>query len=320
MLRYVIRRLLQLIPTVLLILVFNFLIIRLAPGDPARAMAGEMASQANVEALRQAWGLDKPLIEQLLIYFSRLAQGDLGYSYNTLTPVSDLILDRLPHTVGLMLAATLLSFVIGTLLGAYAASRYPSRVDSAISVSSIVFYSMPIFWFGMLLIYFFAIRLNWFPSGGMVDIIEDHQGFAYLLDVSHHAVLPILTLSAFNIPFFFRISRASVIETLREDYVRTGRCMGVPQNRLFLRHALPNAMLPTITAFGLVLGFIFTGALMTETVFSWPGIGRLMWEAISNRDYPTMMGIFLISSIAIVVSTLLTDIAYTLFDPRVRLG
>jgi peptide/nickel transport system permease protein len=318
--RYIIRRLAQLVPTILFILLFNFFIIRLAPGDPARAMAGEMASQENVEALRQAWGLDKPLIEQLVIYFSRLAQGDLGYSYNTLTPVSDLILDRVPQTVGLMLAATLLSFVVGTLLGAYAASRYPSRVDSVISVSSIAFYSMPIFWFGMLLIYLFAIRLHWFPSGGMSDIIEDYQGFDYLLDVGYHAVLPILTLSAFNIPFFLRISRASVIETLREDYVRTARCMGVPQNRLFLRHALPNAMLPTITAFGLVLGFVFTGALMTETVFSWPGIGRLMWESVSNRDYPTMMGIFLISSVAIVVSTLLTDITYTLFDPRVRLG
>lgn len=320
MLRYIIRRLAQLVPTILFILLFNFLIIRLAPGDPARAMAGEMASQENVEALRQAWGLDKPLIEQLLIYFSRLAQGDLGYSYNTLTPVTDLILDRVPQTVGLMFAATLLSFVVGTLLGAYAASRYPSRVDSVISVSSIAFYSMPIFWFGMLLIYLFAIRLNWFPSGGMVNFIEDYQGFAYLLDVGYHAVLPILTLSAFNIPFFLRIARASVIETLREDYVRTAKCMGVPQNRLFLRHALPNAMLPTITAFGLVLGFVFTGALMTETVFSWPGIGRLMWESVSNRDYPTMMGIFLISSVAIVLSTLLTDITYTLFDPRVRLG
>jgi peptide/nickel transport system permease protein len=320
MLRYLIRRLVQLVPTILLILVFNFLIIRLAPGDPARAMAGEMASQENVEALRLAWGLNKPIYEQLAIYFSRLAHGDLGYSYNTLTPVNQLILDRIPQTVSLMFAATLLSFVVGTLVGAYAASRYPSRVDSAISVSSLVFYSMPIFWFGMLLIYLFAIRLAWLPSGGMVDIMEERQGLAYLLDVGRHAILPILTLSAFNVPFFLRISRASLIETLREDYVRTARCMGVPRNRLFLRHALPNAMLPTITAFGLVLGFIFTGALMTETVFSWPGIGRLMWEAVSNRDYPTMMGIFLISSIAIVISSLLTDIAYTLFDPRVRLG
>lgn len=320
MLRYLVRRVLQLVPTIMLILVLNFLVIRLAPGDPARAMAGEMASRENVEALREAWGLNKPMIEQFAIYFWRLAQGDLGYSYNTLTPVNQLILERIPQTVTLMLAATLLSFVVGTLVGAYAASRYPSRIDSALSVTSLMFYSMPIFWFGMLLIYFFAIQLRWFPSGGMTDIMEDRQGFAYLRDVGYHAVLPVVTLSAFNLPFFLRISRASLIETLREDYVRTARCIGVPQNRLFLRHALPNAMLPTITAFGLVLGFIFTGALMVETVFSWPGIGRLMWEAVSNRDYPTMMGIFLISSIAIVISSLLTDIAYTLFDPRVRLG
>jgi peptide/nickel transport system permease protein len=320
MLRYLVRRIAQLVPTILIILVLNFLVIRLAPGDPARAMAGEMASPENVEALREAWGLNKPLLEQFWIYFSKLAQGDLGYSYNTLTPVSELIIERIPQTVFLMLTATLLSFVVGTLIGAYAASRYPSRVDTTLSVSSLVFYSMPIFWFGMLLIYLFAIRLRWFPSGGMFDIMEDRQGLAYLMDVGRHAVLPVITLSAFNVPFFLRIARASLIETLREDYVRTARCIGVPRNRLFLRHALPNAMLPTITAFGLVLGFIFTGALMVETVFSWPGIGRLMWEAVSNRDYPTMMGIFLISSIAIVISSLLTDITYTLFDPRVRLS
>jgi peptide/nickel transport system permease protein len=318
--RYVLRRVLQMVPTILIILVLNFFIIRLAPGDPARAMAGENASRENVEALRERWGLNKPVGEQLAIHFGRLARGDLGFSYNSLTPVLDLILERLPQTVFLMLTATTLSFVIGTLAGAFAGSRYPSRFDSAISTTSLVFYSMPIFWFGMLLLFVFAITLKWLPSAGMRDIIDPKTGLAYVLDVGRHAVLPVATLSAFNLPFFLRITRASLIGTLREDYITTADAVGVPRNRIFLRHALPNAMLPSITAFGLVLGFILTGAVMTETVFSWPGVGRLMWEAISNRDYPTMMGVFVFSSVAVVIASLLTDIAYAYLDPRVRLG
>lgn len=318
--RYVARRLLQIVPTILVILLLNFLIIRLAPGDPARAMAGENAAPANVEALRERWGLNKPLWEQAVIYFGRLARGDLGFSYNYLTPVLTLILDRIPQTVFLMLTASTVSFVLGTLLGAFAGSRYPSRADSSISVISLIFYSMPIFWFGMLLIFGFAISLRWLPSGGMYDIVEKKEGFAHLLDLTRHAVLPVATLSAFNLPFFLRITRASLIDTLREDYITTAEAIGLSRNRIFLRHALPNAILPTITAYGLVLGFVLTGAVMTETVFSWPGVGRLMWEAISNRDYPTMMGVFVFSSVAVVVASLLTDLAYATLDPRVRLG
>lgn len=318
--RYVTRRVLQMVPTILVILVLNFLLIRLAPGDPARAMAGENAAPANVEALRERWGLNKPLWDQAVIYFSRLARGDLGFSYNYLTPVLTLIMDRIPQTVFLMLTASTLSFVLGTLFGAFAGSRYQSRADSAISVTSLVFYSMPIFWFGMLLIFVFALSLRWLPSAGMYDIVEKKAGFAYLLDVARHAVLPVATLSAFNLPFFLRITRASLIDTLRDDYITTANAIGLSPNRIFLRHALPNAMLPTITAYGLVLGFVLTGAVMTETVFSWPGVGRLMWEAISNRDYPTMMGVFVFSSVAVVVASLFTDLAYAALDPRVRLG
>jgi peptide/nickel transport system permease protein len=318
--RYTTRRLLQMAPTILIILVLNFAIVRLAPGDPARAMAGENASRENVEALRARWGLNKPVSQQFLIYFGRLASGDLGFSYNYLTPVLDLILDRLPQTLFLMLSATILSFLIGLLAGAFAGSRYPSKLDSTLSTISLVFYSMPVFWFAMLLIFVFALKLRWFPSAGMADIIDPKTGLAGLLDLGWHAILPVATLSAFNLPFFMRVTRASIIETLREDYITTVEAMGLPRNRVFFRHALPNAMLPSITAFGLVLGYILTGAVMTETVFSWPGMGRLMWEAISNRDYPTMMGIYVFSSVAVVAASFLTDIGYAVLDPRVRLG
>jgi peptide/nickel transport system permease protein len=315
--RYIIRRLLQIFPTVFAIILINFMLIRLAPGDPARVMAGEMATPQNVEAIRVAFGLDQPLWRQLLVYLQRLFQGDLGFSYNYLTPVTQLILDRLPQTVLLMLAANTLSIIFGTLIGAYAASRYPSRTDSTIWITSLAFYSMPIFWFGLLLIYVFARQLSLFPSGGMTDIIARYTGWRAAADIAWHAVLPVATLTAYNLPIFVRIARASVIETMGEDYITTARAIGLSENRVFFRHALRNALLPTVTMAGLTLGFVLTGAVLTETVFSWPGIGLLLWQAISNRDYPVLMGIFLFASVSVVVASFLTDMVYAYLDPRV---
>jgi peptide/nickel transport system permease protein len=306
------------IPTIFATILINFLLIHLAPGDPARVMAGEMAHPDNVEAIRVAFGLDRPLWEQLVVYIAKLFQGDLGFSYNYLTPVTELILERLPQTLLLMVMASTLSIIIGTLVGAFSASKYPSRTDSTIVITSLIFYSMPIFWFALLLLYLFSRELGWFPSSGMADIIDKKTGLAYVGDVLWHAVLPVVTLAAYNIPIYVRISRASVIETMREDYITTARAMGIRERHVFFRHALRNALLPTVTVAGLTLGFILTGAIMTETVFSWPGIGLLMWQAILNRDYPTLMGIFLFASISVVVASFLTDIVYALLDPRVR--
>ncbi len=315
---YVIRRLLQIVPTIAAIILINFMLIRLAPGDPARVMAGEMATPENVEAIRVAFGLDQPLGTQFLIYIQKLFNGDLGYSYNYLTPVSELIWERLPQTLILMVSASLLSIILGTLIGAYSAGRFPSRTDSTIWITSLVFYSMPIFWFGLLLILVFSRTLDWFPSSGMSDIIAKHTGIRYYADVLWHAVLPILALTAFNLPIFVRITRASVIETMGEDYITTARAFGLSDNRVFFRHALRNALLPTVTVAGLTLGFILTGAVLTETVFSWPGIGLLLWQAIGNRDYPTLMGIFLFASAAVVIASFITDMVYMYLDPRVK--
>jgi peptide/nickel transport system permease protein len=316
--QYIFRRLLQMIPTIVAILLINFLLIRLAPGDPARVMAGEMATDENVEAIRERFGLDRPLIQQLGAYAGALVQGDFGYSYNYLTPVSQLILSRLPQTILLVLTANVLSIVLGTIVGAYSASRFPSRVDSTIWISSLVFYSMPIFWFGMLLVYVFSRELGWLPSGGIRDIINRPTGLEGVLDRLRHAILPIITLMAFYMPIFIRITRASVIETLGEDYITTVRAVGLSENRIFMRHALRNALLPTVTMAGLTLGFVVTGAVLTETVFGWPGVGLLFWQAITNRDYPVLMGIFVFTSIAVVLFSFLTDIVYALLDPRVR--
>jgi peptide/nickel transport system permease protein len=306
------------IPTILVIILINFFIIHLAPGDPARVMAGEMAHPDNVEAIRVAFGLDKPLSQQLLIYLRNLLRGDLGFSFNYLTPVSELILERLPQTLLLMIAASTISIVAGTMIGAFSASKYPSGLDSGIVVTSLAFYSMPIFWFGLLLLYVFSRELGWFPSGGMYDIIDKKTGIAHIADVGRHAVLPVLTLAAYQLPIFVRISRASVIETMREDYITTARAMGISERRVFSRHALRNALLPTVTVAGMTLGFVLTGAIMTETVFSWPGIGMLMWQGILNRDYPILMGVFLFASISVVVASFLTDMVYAFLDPRVR--
>jgi peptide/nickel transport system permease protein len=318
--RYAVRRALQMVPTVLGIVVFTFILLHLAPGDPARALAGEHASPENIEAIRRRYGLDKPMLEQLWLYMSTLARGDLGYSYATLTPVTELLGERLWRSAYLMVTSLVLSLLLGVLLGTFAASRYPSKTDSLISMSSVAFYSMPVFWVGLLLIHVFAIRLNWLPSSGMTDIIEQPEGFAYLVDVLRHSILPIVTLTAYNLPMFIRVTRASVIETANDEYVTTGRAIGLRERRIYFRHALRNAMLPVVTLTGLLLGFALTGAILTEAIFGWPGVGQLLWQSIQSRDYPTLMAIFLLTSITVVIASFLTDLLYHRIDPRVRLA
>jgi peptide/nickel transport system permease protein len=315
--RYILWRLVQMIPTVIGIIIVNFFIIHLAPGDPARAMAGEMASPENIEALRKTFGLDRSLPEQLFTYVWRVLQGDLGYSYNYLTPVLTLILERLPQTLLLVAIADVLSIVVGTFMGAYAASKYPSRTDSSIWITAILFYSLPIFWFGLLLILIFSRTLRWFPSGGNINILEKQTGLDLYMDMGWHLVLPVLTLAAYNLPIFLRIGRASVIDTMREDFITTARAIGLTENQVFLRHGLRNALLPSVTVAGLTLGFVVTGAILTETVFSYPGIGLLTWQAISNRDYPVLLGVFLFASFSVVIASFITDIVYAVLDPRV---
>ncbi len=315
--RYVLWRLVQMVPTIFGIILVNFIIIHLAPGDPARAMAGEMATNENVEAIRIAFGLDRPLPEQFVTYVTKVFQGDLGFSYNYLTPVLTLIMERLPRTLTLVILADVISIALGTLIGAYSASKYPSKVDTGVWVTALIFYSIPIFWFGLLLILVFARSLDWFPSGGHMDIINKKTGFALYADMGWHLFLPVITLAAYNLPIFLRIARASVIDTMREDFITTARAIGLTENQVFMRHALRNALLPSVTVAGLTLGFVVTGAILTETVFSYPGIGMLVWNAIANRDYPVMLGVFLFASILVDIASFLTDILYAVLDPRV---
>ena len=315
---YILRRILQLVPVAFAIIVINFFLVHLAPGDPAQVIAGEFASQEYIDSLRDLYGLDQPLYVQLEKYIAATVRGDLGQSFSYQQPVLGIILSRVPATLLLILVSQILGLVIGTALGTISARFYPSRVDSAFSFVSLAGYSMPVFWLGLMFIYFFAVRLHWLPTSGMRDVTSTSEGFASAGDVARHLVLPVLALLvSWTIPTYLRIARASIIEVSHEDFITTARCKGLDEKTVFFKHALRNALLPTVTMAGMYLGLALTGAVLTETVFGWPGVGRLMYEAIFSRDYPLLMGIFVVSAVAVLVVSLITDIINAFLDPRV---
>ncbi len=315
--RYALRRVMQIVPVMLFIAVVNFLIIHLAPGDPAAALAGEGAPQEFIEALRKDYGLEKTLLEQLGVYLGTLLQGDLGYSFAYRRPVVEVIAERLPATLLLVLGSQLPAIVLGTLLGAYSARHYPSKIDSIVTGVSLSLYAMPIFWSGLLLILIFAVTLRWLPAAGMFSFSAPPDGIGRALDIARHMVLPATALFLYSLPQYVRLTRASVIEVMREDFITTARAIGYSENVVFLKHALRNALLPSVTVAGLSLSFVFAGALLTETVFGWPGLGRLMYEGVLKRDYPILMGVFLVTSALVLVVGILTDVIYAALDPRV---
>ena len=307
----------QIFPVMLFIAVINFVLIHSAPGDPAAALAGEGASQEFIEALRIDYGLDQPLINQLGTYLATLLQGDLGYSFGYRRPVLEIIVERLPATMLLVLASQIPAIVVGTLLGAYSARHYPSRIDSALTGVSLSLYAVPIFWSGLLLILVFAVWLRWLPASGMFSLQAPTEGLGRWLDIARHMALPSTALFLYTLPQYVRLTRASVIEIMREDFITTARAIGYSENVVFFRHALRNALLPAVTVAGLSLSFVFAGALLTETVFGWPGMGRLMYEGVLKRDYPLLMGVFFVTSALVLVVGILTDLLYAKLDPRV---
>lgn len=319
LLQYFIFRLLQMVPIALLIIVINFVLIHLAPGDVSIMLAGEGADPEYMQSVREAYGLDRPLHEQLFVYLGQVLQGDLGLSFRTREPVIGIIAERIPAT--LLLAGTSLIFasVVGVIVGTLMARRPGSALDTAVTTISISLFSIPVFWFGLMLILLFAVTLRWLPSSGMVSIAAPREGFGYVLDVAKHMVLPVVALSAVWLGQYIRLARASVSETLAEPYVTTARAIGFPERRVMARFALRNAMLPIVTVLGLELGMLLSGAVLTETVFSWPGLGRLIYEAILSRDTPLIMGAFIIMSFTVMLAALVTDLIYAALDPRVRL-
>ncbi|MGR3801974.1 ABC transporter permease [Marinibacterium profundimaris] len=317
--QYFLFRLLQMIPIALFIVVINFALIHIAPGDVSILLAGEGADPAYMQSVREAYGLDRPLYQQLGAYLGQVLQGDLGLSFRTREPVIDIIAERIPATLLLAGTSLVLASVAGVVIGALVARRPGSAMDTAVTTLSISLFSIPVFWLGLMLILLFAVTLRWLPSSGMMSIAGPREGIGHVLDIARHMVLPVVALSAVWLGQYVRLSRASVSETLAEPYVTTARAIGYPERRVMSRFALRNAMLPIVTVLGLELGMLLSGAVLTETVFSWPGLGRLIYEAILSRDTPVIMGAFLIMSFTVMLAALLTDLLYAALDPRVSL-
>lgn len=304
MLRFIFRRLLLLIPTVLGVSTLVFLFIHLIPGDPIEVMLGETALAADKEALRQALELDRPLWEQYAMFLARLVHGDLGTSLHRQERVCSLILERYPATLELALTAVAIALALALPLGILAASRPHSSVDYLSVAFALLGVSLPNFWLGPLLIILFSIQLGWLPVSGRGTLA--------------HLVLPALTLGMGMSAILTRMTRAALLEQLHEDYVRTARAKGVGEARVLVRHALRNALTVIVTLVGLQFGSLLAGAIIVETIFSWPGVGRLLIQAIQTRDYPVVQGCVLAIALSYVVVNLVTDLFYALIDPRVR--
>jgi len=302
---------------IFVVIVINFMLINLAPGDPTYILAGEIGDEEFIKATRSRLGLDRPIHERLLIYISNVLRGDLGYSYLRSEQVSKLILDRIPATIFLVLSAMALSAAVGILIGTVAAARR-GTLDVTLSILSLIGISIPYFWLGQIILIVFAVYLGLFPLGGMVTVGAGYKGFDYVLDVLRHMVLPVLTLATFNIAYTTKITRASVLESLTQDYIVTARAKGLSERRVVFVHALRNALIPVVTYTGFNTGVLLVGAILTETVFAWPGMGSLLYDSIKLRDYPVVLGIFIYGSIIIIIANLIVDILYGLIDPRIR--
>lgn len=291
----------------------------MAPGDPVQALVGDFpAPEAYVRAVRHEFGLDRPLGIQLLMYLRRAAAGDFGYSFAQQRPVFTVILERAPATALLVLTAWAAAAVLGPLLGAVAALRRNSALDHLVMSSALAGYSIPVFWLGQLLVLAFALGLGWLPAEGMHAVRRELSGGARLLDVGRHLILPAVALCPRYLAVNARLMRTSLIDVLQRDYVTTARAKGLAPRRVVIRHAVRNAMLPVVTIMGFDLGFLLTGSALVETVFAWPGVGLLLFTSLSTRDYPVLLGIFSLAAAVAVAANLVTDVAYSCLDPRIR--
>lgn len=321
-LQLMLKRIIQGIIAILVIATVNFLLIHSAPGDPVSIMAGEAgASDAQfVQQLKAQFGLDQPLYMQLIHYLNNVIHFDFGYSYRQQQTVLSLILDRLPATLILTGSAFVISLIVGIALGSAASKKPGTWLDSTITVVALVFYATPLYWLAMMAVLLFSIKLDWLPGFGYFTVGADYTGLRYAWDIFQHLILPSLTLALFYMAVYTRMTRASMLEVAQMDFVKTARAKGVLPNKIHRKHILRNALLPVVTLAGIQAGGMIGGAVLTETVFSWPGIGRLMFDALLQRDYNLLMGCFLITSVMAVVFNLITDFIYTLVDPRIELS
>lgn len=305
MIAYLTRRLIQAALILLGVSIITFALLYLLPADPVRQIAGRSATPQTVESIRQQLGLDRPFIVQYWHYLTNLLSGDLGRSYIQRSEVTELIVSRLPASLILMLGAILCELAIGLTMGLIAAVKRGSVTDQTLMVGSFIGVSAPQFVVGLLLLYVFAVQLGWFPIGGY--------------GTWRHAVLPSLTLGILGAGWYSRMMRSSMIDVLRQDYIRTARAKGLARRAILFRHALPNAILPVVAMIGIDIGLFMSGIVVVESVFGWPGIGQLAWQAIQRVDIPIIMGVTLVSACAIVLGNLLADIVAPFIDPRIKL-
>ena len=320
--RFLFGRLVKAALVLLAVLVLNFFLIHAAPGDPAAVMAGEAgaADEIFIQQLRERFGLDQPLHVQLWIYLSGVVTLDFGYSYRQQMPVLDLIMDRLPATLLLTGTAFVISLIMGVAAGAVAAMRRGKWSDTAITTAALIFYATPLYWVALMAVLLFSVELGWLPGFGMETVGGDATGFGHVLDVAEHLILPAFTLGLFFMAVYTRMTRASMLEVSRLDFMKTARAKGLKPAVIQRRHVLRNAILPIVTLAGLQAGQMVGGAILTETVFAWPGIGRLMFEALLQRDYNLLLGIFFVSAAMVILFNLVTDLIYRVADPRIEVG
>ena len=319
-LRYFLVKVAQVLVTLLAVVTFNFYLFHVLPGDPIRllARAGNLQPE-DIARLRQLFGLDQPLPMQFLIYLRDLATGNLGMSLGYREPVADILAQRIVNTVELLAAATILTIIIGVIAGVFAAARRGTRADAGTVVASLFFWSLPTFWTGLMLIFILGVYFHAFPiSGAGTPGVVFGPFPAQLLDFGSHLVLPSLTLLLVDIGQFVLITRSSLIDVLTEDFIVTARAKGLSARQVLWRHGVPNAMLPVVTASALYVSLVVGGAIQVETVFSWPGMGRLIYDAVLRRDYPLIEATFLVFAVTVILVNFATDLLYMWIDPRVR--
>jgi peptide/nickel transport system permease protein len=314
------RRLFKAFAVVVGVIIVAFFIVRLAPGDPASVIAGQSgAADAQFMAqLREQFGLDRPLLVQLGIYLRGILSFDFGYSHRVQQSVLTLVGERLPATILLTGTAFIFSLAAGISLGAVAARRVGTTTDSLVTVLALTFYATPIFWVGLIFILLFSVWLNWLPALGMYSISAGYTGFRAVLDVATHLILPALTLGLFYMALYARLTRSSMLEVASQDFVRTARAKGMREGPILRQHILRNSILPVIGFAGVQAGQLVGGSILVETVFSWPGIGRLAFESLLARDYNLLLGVFIVTSAMAVIINLITDVVSALIDPRIE--
>jgi peptide/nickel transport system permease protein len=325
MMAFVVRRLLGAIPLLLGVATLIFFVLALAPGDPASVFLGPQVPPEVLEQVRRSFGLDQPIHIRYVRWLGNFVTGDFGYSLTRARPASEIIWETLPNTLILTGAALVLVFIIGVAAGTYQAVRQHSWGDKTLSIVSLFFYSMPSFWLGLMLMLLFALKAyewGWpvvLPPTGMTSVDYEFMGAGEkIVDRIRHLVLPVMTLTLVLAAGIARYTRGAMLEVVRQDYIRTARAKGLPERSVVLKHALRNSMLPVITLLGLYIPFLFSGAVFVEMIFSWPGMGRVIVDAIFQRDYPVVMATSFIFAVMVVLGNLVADVLYAVADPRIR--